>query len=324
MLLLEMDRLEGALSMREAIDLLETAARHEDAGATVVSPRLNTNFDGGWMRILFAVDKASGYFATKAYHMIQGTGVRYVVSLYALKDGSLIAMIDGRAITDLRTGAASGVVARQVPIAGPVEIGIIGSGYQARTQLASLAAVYNVVSAAVYSPTAANRERFAREMSAQLGFEVSAAASAEAAVNGKAVVAAASSNTSREPAVRGEWLTQCRLLCAVGSTRAEQTEADLRCFTDAELIVVDTPRATEDSGDLKAASLAGVLSEAKFKTVAQLVAGKIALPARGMVVFKSIGTALQDLALAAAYYERLRDVPGIAHGVDVASLKPKP
>ncbi|NBR29113.1 MAG: hypothetical protein EBT83_11990, partial [Betaproteobacteria bacterium] len=111
-LLLEMDRLEGALGMREAIDLLETAARHEDAGATVVSPRLNTNFDGGWMRILFAVDKASGYFATKSYHLIQGSGVRYVVSLYALKDGALIAMIDGRAITDLRTGAASGVVAR--------------------------------------------------------------------------------------------------------------------------------------------------------------------------------------------------------------------
>ena len=319
-----MDRLEGALGMREAIDLLETAARHEDAGSTVVSPRLNTNFDGGWMRILFAVDKASGYFATKSYHLIQGSGVRYVVSLYALKDGALIAMIDGRAITDLRTGAASGVVARQVPIAGPVEIGIIGSGYQARTQLASLAAVYNVASAAVYSPTAANRERFAREMSAQLEFPVTAAASAEAAVKGKAVVAAASSNTSREPAVRGEWLAQCRLLCAVGSTRAEQTEADLRCFRDADLIVVDTPRATEDSGDLKAATQAGVLVDSKFKTVAQLVAGKVATPAQGMVVFKSIGTALQDLALAAAYYEKLRDVPGIAQGVNVASLKPKP
>ena len=105
-----MDRLEGALNMREAIDLLETAARHEDAGATVVSPRLNTNFVGGWMRILFAVDKASGYFATKAYHLIQGSGVRYVVSLYALKDGALIAMIDGRAITDTGTVTARVVV----------------------------------------------------------------------------------------------------------------------------------------------------------------------------------------------------------------------
>ena len=73
----------------------------------------------------------------------------------------------------------------------------------------------------------------------------------------------------------------------------------------------DTPRATEDSGDLKAASQAGVLSDAKFTTVAQLVAGKVAAPARGMVVFKSIGTALQDLALAAAYYEKLRDAPGV-------------
>ncbi len=323
MLLLEMERLEGVLTMREAIDLLETAALHEDAGATVVSPRLNTNFNSGWMRILFAVDNASGYFATKAYHMIRGTGVRYVVSLYTLKDGALVALIDGRAITDLRTGAASGVVARQVPIPGPVEIGIIGSGYQARAQLASLAAVYDVASASVYSPTAANRERFAREMSTQLGFPVKAAASAEAAVRGKPVVAAASSNVSTEPAVRGEWLDRCRLLCAVGSTRAEQIEADLRCFADAGLIVVDTPRATEDSGDLKAAAKAGVINNAKFTTVAQLVAGKAAVPANGMLVFKSIGTALQDLALAAAYYEKLRDAPGVAQGVEVASLKPK-
>ena len=323
MLLLEMNRLEGVLTMRAAIDLLETAALHEDAGDTVVSPRLNTGFDTGWMRILFAVDKASGYFATKSYHMIQGVGVRYVVSLYTLQDGALVALIDGRAITDLRTGAASGVIARKVPIKGPVEVGIIGSGYQARTQLASLAAVYDVASASVYSPTSANRERFAREMTAQLGFPVKAATSAEAATRGKAVVAAASSNVSKEPAVWGEWLDGCRLLCAVGSTRAEQTEADLRCFADAALVVIDTQRAMEDSGDLKEATNAGLLMDSKLKTVAQLVGGKVAVPDSGMIVFKSIGTALQDLALAASYYEELRDLPGIEKGANVASLKPK-
>ncbi|HSQ05078.1 MAG TPA: hypothetical protein VLN59_13625, partial [Burkholderiales bacterium] len=230
MILLDRNGVDAALTMRRAIDLLENAALHEAAGKTVVSPRLNTNFDTGWMRILFAVDAASGYFATKAYHMIQGVGVRYVISLYGLKDGALLALLDGRTITDRRTGAASGVVARKVSIAEPLRVGVIGSGYQARSQLESLATVYDVAAASVYSPTASHRDAFAREMTAKLKIPVNAVDSPEAAVRDKTVVATASSNLSGKAALCGAWLDGCRLLCAVGSTRREQVEADAQCY----------------------------------------------------------------------------------------------
>ena len=105
--------------MRDAIDLLEQMSRHEAAGRTSISPRLATQFEGGWMRMMFGADYESGYAATKAYHLVEGAGVRYVVSLYRLADGELLAVMDGRLITDLRTGAASGVVARKVPVTGP-------------------------------------------------------------------------------------------------------------------------------------------------------------------------------------------------------------
>ena len=118
--------------------------------------------------------------------MVFGTGVRYVVSLYRLKDGELLAVLDGKRITDLRTGAASGVLARRVPLEQPVTVGLLGAGHQSRMQLECLASVYAVESAAVFSPTAANRETFAREMTARLGFPVTAARSAEAAVRGHA------------------------------------------------------------------------------------------------------------------------------------------
>jgi len=225
--MLDARSLEGALAMRDAIDLLEEMSRHEAAGGTFISPRLNSAFDGGWMRMMFGVNREAGYFATKSYHLIEGAGVRYVVSLYRLADGELLAVMDGRLITDLRTGAASGVAARKVPVSGPVRIGVLGAGHQARMQLESLAAVYPVRSATVFSPTAAHREGFAREMAAKLKFPVVAAESAEAAARGHDVVVAATSSRSREPVLRGAWLDRCRLLCAVGSTRPEAIEVDL-------------------------------------------------------------------------------------------------
>jgi alanine dehydrogenase len=302
--MLDAAALEGVLSMRDAIDLLEGMSRHEASGKTSISPRLATQFEGGWMRMMFGADYESGYAGTKAYHLVEGAGVRYVVSLYRLADGELLAVMDGRLITDLRTGAASGVVARKVPVSGPVTVGLIGAGHQSRMQLESLAAVYRVESAAVYSPTAANRERLAAEMSGKLGIPVKAASSAEAAARGHAVVVAATSSRSSEPVLRGAWLDRCRLLCAVGSTRPQSVEVDAECFRGARLVIIDSKRAAEEAGDLQVAVREGAAPEAKQVTLAGLVSGRTAVP-DGRVVFKSVGTALQDLALAARYYERL-------------------
>jgi len=313
--------LDGVLAMRDAIDLLEAALAHEAAGQTSVSPKYVTDFTGGAMRMLFAADHAAGYCATKAYHSIEGAGTRYVVSLYRLKDGELLAVLDGQLITDLRTGAASGVAARRVPIAGPVSVGIIGSGHQARSQLDSLASVYRVESAAVYSPTAAHRETYAKEMSTKLGIPVTAVATAEGAARGRAVVASASSARGSEPVLRGEWLGDCRLLCAVGNTRANFAEADVRCFRDAGLVIMDTVHAVEEAGELRRAAADGALPESKRATLGQVITGAVPVPKSGLVVFKSVGSALQDLSLAARYYELLGAKSGLPTAADVASLK---
>jgi ornithine cyclodeaminase/alanine dehydrogenase-like protein (mu-crystallin family) len=307
--------------MAEAIDLLERAFAHEAAGQVQMSPKFVTDFNGGSMRILFAADSAAGYCATKAYHSIKGAGVRYIVSLYRLKDGELLALLDGRHITDLRTGAASGVIARKVAMTGPVTVGLIGSGHQAATQLEALAAVYPVGSAAVYSPTAANREAFARRMSARLGFPVTAVDSAQAAAKGHPVVAAASSARGAEPVLRGEWLADCRLLLAVGNTRAQFAEVDVRCFQDARLVVVDSVHALEEAGELRQAIAAGALPESKRATLGKIVTGAVSVPAAGLVVFKSVGTALQDLALAARYYELIGASTGVPTATYLVSLK---
>jgi ornithine cyclodeaminase/alanine dehydrogenase len=313
--------LEGAIGMGEAVGLLEATIAHETAGATSVSPKYVTEFKGGFMRTLFAADTLAGYAASKLYHNIQGVGTRYVVTLYRLSDGEVLAILDGQLITDLRTGAASGVMARKVAVAGPVSVGVIGSGNQARTQLESLASVYTIESAAVYSPTRANREAYAREMSGKLGFPVTATASAEAAVRGQPVVTSASSARGKEPVLRGEWLEKCRLLCAVGNTRAQFSEADVRCFRDARLVVADSAHAFEEAGELIEAVKSGAVPEGKRATLGQVVTGAVTVPEEGLIAFKSVGSALQDLSLAARYYELLGARPGLAAAADLGTLR---
>ena len=313
--------LAGMLDMGEVIDLLERVLLHEAAGKTVVSSKFNTDFEGGSMRVLFAADYQAGYCAMKAYHSIRGLGVGYVVSLYRLKTGELLALLDGRLITDLRTGGASGVVARKVKMPATVSIGVIGSGNQARTQLESLASVYPLESAVVYSPTESHREAYASEMSAKLGIPVRAVSSAEAAARGRPVVVTASNARSSEPILRGEWLDHCRLLCAVANTRPQFAEADVRCFRDAGLVVVDSWHAIEEAGDLRQAVADGALPESKRASLAQVVAGIVTVPEGGLVVFKSVGTALQDLALAGRYYELLGTRVGLPTASDLATLR---
>ena len=299
------------LTYRDCIALLEEVFRHEAAGETVVSPRLATSFRRGGMRILFAADHAHGFGATKAYHTIEGVGTRYLVSLIDLATGALVALIDGRHITDFRTGGASGVVARRMAFDGPVSVGVLGSGHQARAQLECLASVCRIARASVFSPTAENRAAFARDMSTRLALAVDAVATAEAAVRGHDIVVAASKSRSAEPVVRPDWLGRCRLLCAVGNTRPQFAEIDPRCCDAARLVVVDTPHAIDEAGELIQAKAAGVLGPEKVTTLSALSADETQIPAEGMILFKSVGSALQDLALARHCYEAVRNEPEI-------------
>lgn len=320
-LILGAQALEGALAMRDAIDLIEAMSRREAAGRTLISPRQTVAIKGGWMRLMFAADYESGYAATKAFHMVRGVGVRYVVSLYRIEDGELLAVLDGRLITDMRTGAASGVAARYLKLPSSVTVGIIGSGHQSRMQLEALAAELHVTAASVYSPNPQHRHAFVREMTRRLDLPVTTADSAEAAARDHAVVVVATNAVGAEPVLRRRWLSACRLVCAVGSTRRESIEVDAATFGEAAVVIVDSLLAAEEAGDLQQAMASGELELARQVTLAQLVAqGRQGL-AGGYAVFKSVGTALQDLALAARYYELLRSRDGVPSSPDLASLK---
>jgi len=107
----------------------------------------------------------------------------------------------------------------------------------------------------------------------------------------------------------------------VGNTRPKFAEIDADTFLHAACTVVDSRHALTEAGDLIAAGKAGALPESRVAPLGQILTGARSVPKEGLVIFKSVGMVLQDLALAGRYYELLGARKDLASPSNVASLR---
>ena len=305
-LFLTHEDVSASVTMLDAVDAMEGAFREQAEGKVIQPHRLNLKAGKGWLRVGPAVLEGSGYMGFKAMNLAPGHGVRYQVHLYRIADGELVAIMDALHLTTLRTGATSAVATRRLAGGKATTIGVIGSGIEARAQLEAMHALGLARSARVYSPTRANRERFAADYSRSLGIEVVPVAEAKDAVRGCGLVVAAVKST--ETALLGEWLEPGMHINSVGTARPEQREIDAATFQRSAVIVVDTREGVfGEAGDAIAAK--DVVSPEQVYELAELVTGRA--PARSdekqITLFKSVGSAHQDIAIAARIFERARE-----------------
>ncbi len=305
-LFLTHEDVSASVTMLDAMDAMEGAFREQAEGKVIQPHRLNLKAGKGWLRVGPAVLEGSGYMGFKAMNLAPGHGVRYQVHLYRIADGELLAIMDALHLTTLRTGATSAVATRRLAGGEPTTIGVIGSGIEARAQLEAMHALGLARSARVYSPTQANREKFAADYSRSLGIEVLPVGHAQDAVRGCGLVVAAVK--SAETALLGEWLEPGTHVNSVGTARPEQREIDAATFQRSAVIVVDTREGVfGEAGDAIAAK--DVVSPEQVYELAELVTGSA--PARSdekqITLFKSVGSAHQDVAIAARIFERARE-----------------
>ncbi len=296
----------ASVTMLDAVDAMERAFREQAEGKVIQPHRLNLKAGKGWLRVGPAVLEGSGYMGFKAMNLAPGHGVRYQVHLYRIDDGELIAIMDALHLTTLRTGATSAVATRRLARSEATTIGVIGSGVEARAQLEAMHVLGLVRSARVYSPTQANREKLAADYSRSLGIEVVPVGQAQDAVRGCGLVVAAVKST--ETAVLGEWLELGTHINSVGTARPEQREIDPATFQRSAVIVVDTREGVfGEAGDAIAAK--EIIAPKRVYELAELVTGRA--PARSddkqITLFKSVGSAHQDVAIAARIFERARE-----------------
>jgi ornithine cyclodeaminase/alanine dehydrogenase-like protein (mu-crystallin family) len=238
-----------------------------------------------------------GVVGLKAYTTTK-QGARFYVSLFDAASGELLAMLEADRLGQLRTGAVTGVALKYLA-PNATSLGLIGTGYQAETQLAAAAAVLPLQTVRVFGRDPERRQEFARKMSAQHGLAVTPMASAAATVDGLPVVITATS--SSKPVLDVNDLASGTLVCATGSNWPQKAELDVATVRRAELVVCDSVAACElEAGDFREALAQQVFSWDRAVELGDIVAGKMANlnQPRELTIFKSVGLAIEDVAVA--------------------------
>lgn len=313
--------LDGLLSPQAAIDAVEEVFRLEAEGRTNAPPRLNTDAPHGWLRLMPAIVRAedgSSTMGLKAMNLNQETGVRYVTLLYDAETGELEAILDAARLTRLRTAAVTALACRLIRPDEMTELGLLGSGNEARGHAAVFKAAWPELDrVVVHSPNEERRERFAQDMAEELGIAVDPVDDPREAAACSVVLLASKAST---PVVDADSFRPGALLLSIGSTRPDLRELDELTFSRATSCVCDAPAQLEvESGDVMAALAEKYLAREEMLPLADLVSGrqKIQWPPNDLVIFKSVGTALQDLAVSEA---ARRACAGAGRGLDLGAF----
>lgn len=291
----------AVLEWRPAVEALR-AAYAEAADDTRYPGRLIARGDGTFLRVLPGVPDGGGLMGTKIIAAAPKAGrVSYLIALFDQETAELVALLDGNSVTGYRTAATSALAADLLAVPGPLTVGVLGSGFEAAKHLRAIAAIRDVTFARVYSSRPASRERFAREL-ADVSVPVEPVASAETAVAGATLVICAARSRDESPILLGRWLKPGMTVVSVGSTVPEQREVDAETIARAEVIVADVvDEVVRDTGDLIAARASGTDVADRVGSLAALVSGACAgrTDEAQVVLYKSVGSAVQDLAVAA-------------------------
>jgi ornithine cyclodeaminase len=317
LLLTEAD-LGRALEMGSLITAMRDALRSFSAG-DVVQP----------VRHTLRIEPAGGYYATMPAHLRDGRGgalgmksVTFypgnaggphpthlaTVLLLDPSSGALLAILDGRLVTELRTAAVSAVSVDLLARKSARRLAILGSGVQARSHLRALSLVRDLAAVRVWSRTGAHAARFVREMAGTAGCPVETAATVREAMRGADIVVAVTA--AREPIVEAPWLEPGMHLCAVGSSAADMRELDAASVGRCRVFVDSRASAAVEAGDLILARAEGCIApDHVFPELGEVVAGAAGRRTEtDVTLFKSLGLAVEDVAAARLAFERAREL----------------
>ena len=248
-----------------------------------------------------ASDLALGLAGGKLYSAF-AEGAAFVVCLFDTTKPELVAVIEADHLGQLRTGAASGVAARYLARRGARTLGVIGCGYQAETQVACIrAALPSIERVVAFCRTPERLASFCERMGAEPG---------ESHRDPGAQDVVVTITTSRDPVLRGEWLSPGALVIAAGANVASRRELDNAVLERASFVCCDSlETARLESGDLIEPIQAGVLDWLEVHELHEVVSGEVAgrQSDADVVVFKSNGLAAWDIAIGAEAVRRARE-----------------
>lgn len=316
-IILTEEDLGGSSLMSVAIEAVEKAFLARARGQAVSPPRHHVSFPGCG-DLVFTVGGVLGdrpLAGFRVYETFDGVEHSQIVAVWSADDAKLKGLIVGERLGAIRTGAIGGVAIRHLSWPEASVVGVVGSGLQARTQLAAAAAVRNITLARVYSREQTHRAAFAEEMQRELGIEVRPADSVREAVRDADIVISATS--SNRPVVAASDLKPGAHVSTLGPKTLEAHELGLDIADAATIIATDSLEQTRAYAS--PFFLEGSGHEPRMVELSDIVAGKV--PGRSSVgettLFCSVGLAGTEVAVASALFDS-RQLRQPAHPVPEA------
>lgn len=315
--------------VRSAFDWAEASAALRRAYSSQSSsgqfpPRSMARAEGCWLRVLSGIEPETGVMGAKIIAAsMKGGAASYLIPLYDIQTTALMCLMDANAITGFRTAATTALALDTLADPDARRLAVIGSGFEAKMHVRALAAVRALDLVTVYSPNPKSRALFIEELS-DLGVAMQAADSAEGAIAQAEIILCAARSRDERPTLQGAWLKPGMTVASIGSTLQEQREVDPDTIAAASLIVADMPHEVADeTGDMLAATAAGVAFSDRLIALDELMSG--AHPGRTdpdqILLYKSVGGAIQDIVVAAMCYRRAQSLGlGTALPVTIAPV----
>lgn len=290
------EQVASVLEWAPLIDVLEQAMIAFSAGQVEQPVRQMVSVPGhdAIIAAMPAVGEAMAVKIVTLYHDNAGTALpthQAVILVFKKDNGSPLALLDGRLITEMRTAAGSAAAARKLAPAAPDVVTIMGNGVQARAHVEALGAVREWKELRLWSRNADHGQAVAKEIGARF------VASPEEAVRGADIVACTTS--AKEPILSGDWLKPGAFVTAVGWNTADGRELDDAAMTNT-VIVESTAAARDQAGNVRGSGCE------VFAEIGEIFAGTKQVPAGDTVIFDSVGIAIMDVAAAQLVYDLWR------------------
>lgn len=282
-------------------DAFAEAAR----GETALLARQRISAAGLKLSAMSAILPGEGVAGAKVYTTIDGA-FRFVVLLFDAATGAPLAVLEADALTEIRTAAVTEVVAARASPGHGGKIAVFGTGVQARAHVRALARRLRPEEVAIVSRGEAGA--LAADLSDETGVVVMQANPGDAVRGARVVVTA---TRSSGPLFDGRLLDGGCFVAAVGSTLPHARELDDATMRRAARVLVeDRGQALAEAGDLGLALESGALGQERIRDLASYLSGGPESGDAGpdLTVFKSVGIALEDVAVAARIWRRAEEV----------------
>ena len=327
MLILNASEVRQALPMAAAIAAMREAFAALTQGTVQAPPRIALDSPGGGTTLVMPALLEAGdarCLSVKAVSVFPGNRAKNLPLIHAAvllidaETGKIDALIEGGALTAIRTGAASGLATELLAKQESRVAAIFGSGKQARTQLEAVCTVRPIKKVWVCSPTPGNAEAFAAQAAGR-GWappEVSCTRDPSEAVADADVICTAT--TSPSPVFDDRDLKPGVHINAVGSFQPHVREVPGETVARSRIFVDSREAALEEAGDILQPIAAGLITAGDiFAEIGELVLGQTdgRTPDNQITFFKSVGVAVQDTAAARVVLESARRM-GLGRTID--------